>query len=270
MAVQSGAIGASFYAKGHYWKRKIGSMTNEEFNKLTPQQLDMMIAKDIQDDAQNLKVINPALREMQTILINEFLGLLKQLPGDVYSGTFGKPNPNKSLASDLLGVDSLPGDNVTFQNVIDSIANFFNSFASIPQAYASGAGGQMVGPPRPSPSPIDTFATQGKLPPGSHNQQNLDKINQEIINARQHTQKTTHEIISGTQQGAKPKAGQTQKNERYRLIQLISKITANIKKIQTDPAWQKKSPYVNAVRNLSNQLAQSQRELQALLNRYSW
>ncbi len=94
MGIQSTVMAKQFGENFQYGKRKISAMSNEEFNKLTPQQM-------AEDNAQEIKNIIPSLkesimdmREIQKFIIAEFVQLItKILPAGIQSGADATLHP---------------------------------------------------------------------------------------------------------------------------------------------------------------------------------
>ena len=110
MATQSLAMGEAFGKSFQYGKRKISSMSNEEFNKLTPQ---MMMA----EQTANIQSLIPQLtqqmknsNDMQVEIFNQMkelipaflksLGIAAENPTDIFTPTQDTANKiNTSTAS---------------------------------------------------------------------------------------------------------------------------------------------------------------------------
>ena len=89
MGYQSLVMGEAFGLSYQYAKRKISSMTNEEFNKLTIQEVQQMLKKDIQTAIPQMKASMDDMLTLQTQMIDHVLDAIKQLPADVYNSLFG-------------------------------------------------------------------------------------------------------------------------------------------------------------------------------------
>ncbi len=92
MGAQSLVIGKQFGEGFQYGKRKISAMSNEEFNKMTPQKL-------AQDNAAELRQMIPSMqkaitdmRSFQSFIVRELIETAKQLPGDIFGGLTGTNN----------------------------------------------------------------------------------------------------------------------------------------------------------------------------------
>jgi hypothetical protein len=96
MATQSLIMGEAFGKSYQYGKRKISAMSNEEFNKLTIEQM-------TQDMFNSYKLIIPSLKESindSQALQNHIIGKILSIPSEMIAGTFANlidPNsdPNK-------------------------------------------------------------------------------------------------------------------------------------------------------------------------------
>ncbi len=83
MAGQSMLMGDAFGKAYQYGKRKISAMSNEEFNKLTPEMLGQSIVTDYNAIIPSLEQAVQSSTEFQRIIIQELGNILKSIPADV-------------------------------------------------------------------------------------------------------------------------------------------------------------------------------------------
>ncbi len=94
MAGQSLAMGEAFGKGFQYGKRKISSMSNEEFNALNFQQLSESIATDYKVMIPSLKESIKTSDQLQSIVIHEMGELIKSIPSEIlnfFGGLTGQP-----------------------------------------------------------------------------------------------------------------------------------------------------------------------------------
>ncbi len=84
MGSQSLVIGKQFGEGFQYGKRKISAMTNEEFNKLTPQKIAQDNAEELRQMIPSMKSSIQDMREFQTFIVRELIETAKQLPNDIF------------------------------------------------------------------------------------------------------------------------------------------------------------------------------------------
>ncbi len=89
MAGQSMIMGDAFGQSYQYGKRKISAMSNEEFNKLTHDDIQKDIIKNYKQMIPNLADGMVASNEFQRLIIQEIAKIIPTLPSDVTSGIFG-------------------------------------------------------------------------------------------------------------------------------------------------------------------------------------
>jgi len=94
MAGQSLMMGEAFGKGFQYGKRKISSMSNEEFNALTSDDLGKSIQTDYNAIIPHLGQAVKASSEFQSLVIKEIIDVVKQLPADIYGGITGTSDPN--------------------------------------------------------------------------------------------------------------------------------------------------------------------------------
>ncbi len=93
MAGQSLAMGEAFGKGFQYGKRKISSMTNEDFNKMDFGQLSASIATDYRMLIPHLSQSVKDSNEFQRLIINEMANIVRTLPADIISGLTQQQNP---------------------------------------------------------------------------------------------------------------------------------------------------------------------------------
>ncbi len=151
MAGQSMIMGDAFGKAYQYGKRKISAMSNEEFNKLTPDDLAKSLQTDYMSIIPSLKASTVASRDFQSFIIKELATIVRSVPTDVIQGVSGASNVSDALTGQgAVGLSpeiskaniewiqqDIANSQQNFSDVSSAIANFFNSFATIPQAFAS-------------------------------------------------------------------------------------------------------------------------------------
>ncbi len=127
MAAQSAAIGQAFGTHFQYAKRKISSMSNEEFNKLTPEQLMQELTADIRSFIPHVSRSFDDMEKLQTIVIDSLLDSVRNLPSDLVT-SLSQPSSSPSAVSSLTGglpaVDSGLGN--MFEEIAKGIGQLFN------------------------------------------------------------------------------------------------------------------------------------------------
>ncbi len=86
MGAQSLVLGKQFGEGFQYGKRKISAMTNEEFNKITPQKLAQNNANELRQMIPDMKRSITDMREFQSFIVKELIATAKQLPNDIFQG----------------------------------------------------------------------------------------------------------------------------------------------------------------------------------------
>lgn len=123
MAAQSAAIGQAFGTHFQYAKRKISSMSNEEFNKLTPTQLVEDLTADIRGMIPSVTRSFDDMEKLQTIIIDSLLDSVRNLPSDIISSLSKAPD-TPSVSPSVAGfTGGLPGIDSGIGNLLQAIAN---------------------------------------------------------------------------------------------------------------------------------------------------
>ena len=91
MGIQSAVMAEQFGTMFQYGKRRISAMSNEEFNKLTFQDLQDRMTKQIVDMIPEMQKQIEAMRPMTTIIIKEFLAYLTDAGEAINPFTEGGP-----------------------------------------------------------------------------------------------------------------------------------------------------------------------------------
>jgi len=118
MGAQSLVLGKQFGEGFQFGKRKISAMTNEEFNKITPQKLAQNNADELRQMIPSMKQSIQDMRDFQSFIVHELIATAKQLPDDIFKAAVSEG----SLASNVI-----KGDTDAFVNQL------------IPQAFAEDA-----------------------------------------------------------------------------------------------------------------------------------
>lgn len=92
MAYQSLAMGEAFGQGYQYGKRRISSLSNEEFNKLDFKTLSKSLQSDISSGIPAMKAQMTNFATLQSDVIKELINYAKQLPQDIVSGFTGGGN----------------------------------------------------------------------------------------------------------------------------------------------------------------------------------
>ncbi len=88
MTAQSAAMAQAFGTFYQYGKRKISSMTNEEFNALTPQTLFQELTADVRGMIPNMKSSMDDMSALQDQVIREIARIVPKLPTQTTAGLF--------------------------------------------------------------------------------------------------------------------------------------------------------------------------------------
>ena len=106
MAAQSFAMGEAFGKGFQSGKRRVSSMTNEKFNATTQAQLFKETTADINAMIPAMKAQMKTFTFLQSDIIQELIGYIKELPQDIYQGlTNTSTQPNKSeIINTVFGV----------------------------------------------------------------------------------------------------------------------------------------------------------------------
>ncbi len=91
MAAQSFAMGEAFGKGFQSGKRRISSMTNEQFNAKTQPQIFAETTADISAMIPSMKKQMTEFTFLQSDIIQELIGYIKKLPSDIQQGLIGKP-----------------------------------------------------------------------------------------------------------------------------------------------------------------------------------
>ncbi len=106
MAGQSFAMGEAFGKGFQYGKRRISAMTNEEFNKMSALDHFEETTADISAMIPAMKTQMSKFTLLQSDIIKELIGYVRQLPADIVGGLTGGGIP--SLGDDGLTIDIPP------------------------------------------------------------------------------------------------------------------------------------------------------------------
>ncbi len=135
MAGQSMLMGDAFGKSYQYGKRKISAMSNEEFNKLTPEMLASDIQADFNSIIPHLQEAIKSSTEFQSQIIRELGEIVKTIPAEVryFMGLGG--DTNAPFEGTGLPVNPPPTDTVTkaFKNAF--IANLLAGAGVAGNAY---------------------------------------------------------------------------------------------------------------------------------------
>jgi len=98
MAAQSAAMALAFGTNFQYGKRKISSMSNEEFNALTPEILTKNLTADISKMIPHVQQSMNEMTTLQGFIIRELIEEIKKLPENIIGGLTGTEDQDtKSL-----------------------------------------------------------------------------------------------------------------------------------------------------------------------------
>ncbi len=111
MAGQSLMMGEAFGKGFQYGKRKISSMSNEQFNALTADDLGKSIQTDYNQIIPHLGQAVKQSSDFQSLVIKEIIDVIKNLPADIIGGFTGTSNPETtSTAASVYGVSGTVTD----------------------------------------------------------------------------------------------------------------------------------------------------------------
>ncbi len=213
MGIQSGVMAQQFGMNFQYGKRKISAMSNEEFNKLTPQQMQLDFSNQITGMIPTFEKSLQEMRPFQRMIFIEMIAAFKeavQLGLDIAGAGLGINT----------GLPSIPKD----------------KFTPGEEEIARGAPRSVI------PKKQVTKITDTR-------RRNVQK---------QPVRGVTQKDVSV--QGLR-RAGQTQKLERDKLIQIISKQAKDVRTIGISH---------NRKQQLTNQLKNTEIKLRKLLASYNW
>ncbi len=252
-----------------YGKRKISAMTNEQFNKLTPQEL-------IKQHTEELKDILPTL-EKSLNDVTPLVGVLIEQYGDFVKTALAavptaieKAIPETSLAGQIIHPPTgAGGEPDAWAALANFLAVLTGQLPSLPSADA-----RLGGSKGESLFQRDTIKAdaikQAKLEAErveKHRkfieEQKKAKETLKLANDKLSKISSVHQIISGSvmnQGNVKKKAGQTQKKRRLFLIRIIAALAGHLKRNIT----------VKQRTAFKIQLASAQTELTGLLLRYDF
>ncbi len=86
MGIQSAVMAKQFGENFQYGKRRISAMSNEEFNKLTPQIINEKAAEELKSMIPSMEKSIIDMQDFQTFLIKEFIKMI----GDILTAGLGK------------------------------------------------------------------------------------------------------------------------------------------------------------------------------------
>ncbi len=138
MGAQSLIIGKQFGEGFQYGKRKISAMTNDEFNKLTPQKIAHDSARELSEMIPEMKASITDMREFQSFIVNELIATAKQLPQDI----FGEGTEGRGFVEDQFGLRS--GLGISEKGFLEDARQFYlNQIKDEPghaEAFVGGSG----------------------------------------------------------------------------------------------------------------------------------
>ncbi len=115
MAAQSFAMGHAFGTSFQYGKRKISSMTNEEFNALSATDLHGELQADIRAMIPNMNVSFKTMERFQIDIINSMVNTLKLAAEQFFEWiTTGKVTPQIETTTDISLMEYGEGGEVTY------------------------------------------------------------------------------------------------------------------------------------------------------------
>ncbi len=100
MAGQSMIMGLAFGTSYQYGKRKISSLTNEQFNQLDAEKLGKQLITDYNAIIPSLAEAVKSSSDFQTVVIRELIDVAKNLPGDFWTGLWGTSDAGGSRQTD--------------------------------------------------------------------------------------------------------------------------------------------------------------------------
>ncbi len=223
MGIQSGVMAQQFGMNFQYGKRKISAMSNEEFNKLTPQQMQLDFSNQITGMIPTFEKSLQEMRPFQRMIFIEMIAAFKeavQLGLDIAGAGLGINT----------GLPSIPKDKFTPGQAEVDRGAFVPGVSKVPLSRRVPVTKQKVGV---------TFERT-------------------LAEAQADTSRSRGTGIIKTE-ASKRGAGQTQKLERAKLMQIIASLRRSLT-----------SRNVNArtKNNNRNRLIATQKQLEQLLNRY--
>ncbi len=92
MGIQSAVMAKQFGENFQFGKRRISAMSNEEFNKLTPQTLNENANRELKSMIPSMEKSIIEMRSFQTFLIQEFIKMIQEVGLGVIGQIFGFPD----------------------------------------------------------------------------------------------------------------------------------------------------------------------------------
>ncbi len=167
MGIQSSVMARQFGMNFQYGKRKISSMSNEEFNKLTPAQMQADFARETKDMIPTFGESLKDMRPFQRMIWVEMLAVMKEaieLGIDVAKA--GVDPLAHIFGQHIHGTG--PGGSISSPPVIDE-----HKFLSPSQILQHKKHGHLGGVDKPVPSKVEEEEfEQPKIPPPSKNKKN--------------------------------------------------------------------------------------------------
>ncbi len=254
MGAQSLVIGKMFGEGFQYGKRKISAMPNEEFNKLT---FEMMMSNARDEMKASIPTMQQAMRDMQPMVetvIHEFMDYLGKVLREA-------PVQAAELGKDIFG--NIPAELVEFQKRLEDLYKSFglpmpgirayaDTGTNIPLSQSSTVKGLSVSQAR----------EQARLKQVTHEAE-VERLRVARVNLSTQVRQTLSVAGPQVRQGITQKAaGQSQRNERTRLINIINKAGKDLKNAMTQGGD------TRLIQRFSRTLAEHQQQLVNLLARY--
>ncbi len=157
MAAQSAVMGEAFGKHYQYGKRKISSMSNEEFNKLDGGDVFGSIVTDYLKIIPQIQRAMEASSDFQDKVISEIIKIVPRIPGAIAEGLTGEQSSSGTAGAQLAGIPSflLP--------ITGNLNKLLEAQKQVDLAVAKAQQptGGLIGPPKPG---LTGFAKLGIQP----------------------------------------------------------------------------------------------------------
>ncbi len=106
MGIQSAVMAKQFGENFQFGKRRISAMSNEEFNKLTPQLLNENANRELKSMIPSMEKSIIEMRSFQTFLIQEFIKMIQEVGLGVIGQIFGFPDLGEKITAGPVTVET--------------------------------------------------------------------------------------------------------------------------------------------------------------------
>ncbi len=210
-----------------YGKRKISAMPNEEFNKLTFNDMMSNARSEMQASIPTMQAALEDMKPLVTTVVREFLAYIQLVAGEL-TGTGGAPPPAHDIGRDI-GTDILAALGLTREQY-EKLTTGGSLFPSLPGALGD-PGASATVDLRPSTIPgLSVKEAQSRaIQLQKDFVKEQDRLRRVSVPGRIALSKTSQPVPQVRAGTVKRPAGQSQRIERKRLIRLIALLAENLK-----------------------------------------